>query len=441
MLKPSIIIGLGIIMLFSFCKTPQKAIKIIPNDITTPKNVLIDSSLFGLGACEPSIAISPKNPNIIVAGSILNRVYRSLDGGNTWSNEKIKSKLGVYGDPVIEADYNGNFHYGHLSNPTGNAWVDEEFLDRIVVQSSYDDGATWSDGNSPGPNPPKDQDKEWIAVDPNDNALMMCWTEFDKYNSKAQEDRSRIVCSRSEYKSDTWSSPITISQYEGDCLDSDFTTEGAVPAIDNKGNVYVSWAFDNKIYFDKSTDKGKTWMNEDKVIAAQPGGWDFMIEGISRSNGFPVTKVDLSDGPNQGTIYVNWADQRNGATDTDIWLSKSTDKGSTWTAPIRVNNDPAGNQQFFTWMDVDPITGYIYVVFYDRRNHIDTKTDVYLAYSTDGGTTFTNTKISEAPFTPNELVFFGDYNDISAYDGHVRPIWTRLEGLKLSVWTALVEHR
>lgn len=440
-MKINLIIGFGIALLLCNCKTPQKAVVSIPVAIKTPKNVLIDSSLFGLGACEPSIAISPKNTDIIVAGSILNRVYRSTDGGLNWSNEKIKSTLGVYGDPVIEADYQGNFHYGHLSNPTGNAWVDDEFLDRIVVQSSYNDGATWSDGNSPAPNPPKDQDKEWIAVDPNDNALMMCWTEFDKYNSKSDEDRSRIVCSRSEYKSGTWSKPTTISQYEGDCLDSDYTTEGAVPAIAQNGDVYVAWAFNDKIYFDKSTDKGKTWMTNDIVIAEQPGGWDFMIEGISRSNGFPVTKVDLSDGPNKGTIYVNWADQRNGESDTDIWLSKSVDEGANWSAPKRVNDDPAGNQQFFTWMDVDPVTGYIYVVFYDRREQTDTKTDVYLAYSTDGGEVFTNMKISEAPFTPNELVFFGDYNDISAYDGHIRPIWTRLEGLKLSVWTALIEHK
>jgi prepilin-type processing-associated H-X9-DG protein len=36
-------------------------------------------------------------------------------------------------------------------------------------------------------------------------------------------------------------------------------------------------------------------------------------------------------------------------------------------------------------------------------------------------------------------VFFGDYNNITAVDGHVRPIWTREVDGVLSVWTALLD--
>ena len=114
------------------------------------------------------------------------------------------------------------------------------------------------------------------------------------------------------------------------------------------------------------------------------------------------------------------------------------DGGNTWSAPTRVNNDGAGNHQFFTWLAVDPVTGYLYVVFYDRRHHEDDKTDVYLAYSKDGGKTFVNAKISQSPFLPTKDVFFGDYNHLSVHNGRVRPIWTRLQDGKLSVWTALV---
>ena len=138
-------------------------------------------------------------------------------------------------------------------------------------------------------------------------------------------------------------------------------------------------------------------------------------------------------------MYLNWSDQRNGENDTDIWLAKSTDNGDTWSEAIRVNNDGPGKHQFFSWMDVDPSTGYIYVVFYDRRAYGDAQTDVYLAYSTNGGQTFTNQIISEKPFTPNAQVFFGDYNDISAVNGRVRPIWTVANGGSLSVHTALIE--
>ncbi len=429
-----------VLMLFS-CGRSKNIPSIKIKSIGTLENIQIDSSLFGIGACEPSIAISTKDPNVIVAGSILNRAYRSEDGGRSWSKEYIKSSSGVYGDPVIEADYAGNFYYAHLSNPTGRAWVDDEFLDRIVVQKSTDNGLSWSDGTYPAPNPPKDQDKEWLAIDPNDNTVWMCWTEFDKYNSKESKDKSRILCSYLDQGEGKWQSSMAISASEGDCLDGDQTTEGAVPAVGADGEVYVSWAYNEKIYFDRTFDRGKTWLAEDKIIANQPGGWDFKIPGISRANGFPVTKVDLSDSKYKGRIYVNWSDQRNGSDDTDIWLIYSDDKGDSWSQAKRVNDDPAGKHQFFTWMDVDPITGYIYVVFYDRRDHSDEHTDVFIAYSTDGGNHFTNINISETPFKPNENVFFGDYNDISAYNGVVRPIWTRLDRMQLSVWTAIFDHK
>ncbi|MEI6899895.1 MAG: T9SS type A sorting domain-containing protein, partial [Bacteroidota bacterium] len=139
------------------------------------------------------------------------------------------------------------------------------------------------------------------------------------------------------------------------------------------------------------------------------------------------------------TIYVNWSDQRNGLTDTDVWLSKSTDGGMTWSPAIRVNDDPPGKQQFFTWMTIDPITGYLFFVFYDRRNYSDNRTDVYMATSTNGGESFTNIKISESPFNPLSSLFFGDYTNISAYNNMIRPIWTRLDGENLSVYTAIVD--
>jgi hypothetical protein len=123
----------------------------------------------------------------------------------------------------------------------------------------------------------------------------------------------------------------------------------------------------------------------------------------------------------------------------DVWLVKSTDGGNTWSAPRRVNNDNPGKQQFFTWMTVDQVTGYLWFVFYDRRSYSDTRTDVYLAVSKDGGNTFENFKVSETPFIPNPGVFFGDYTGISAHNNMVRPIWTRLDNNSLSAWTAIID--
>lgn len=180
---------------------------------------------------------------------------------------------------------------------------------------------------------------------------------------------------------------------------------------------------------------------EDIIAGRIVGGWNHKIPGIMRCNGMPVTKCDLSDSSNRGRIYINYSDQTNGEDDTDIWIIHSDDQGTTWSDPKKVNDDTSGKHQFFTWMDVDDTTGHIYIVFYDRRAYDDNQTDVYLATSVDGGLTFTNEKISESPFTPVSHVFFGDYNNISAHDGIVRPIWTRYENNKLSIWTALIEKQ
>jgi hypothetical protein len=182
-------------------------------------------------------------------------------------------------------------------------------------------------------------------------------------------------------------------------------------------------------------------MKADQLIADQPGGWTIDIPGINRCNGMPVLKIDHSNGPHKGHLYVSWTDQRNGETDTDVWVIKSTDQGKSWTKPSRVNDDAPGKQQFLSWMDVDPTTGIIYWVFYDRRNYSNNMTDVFIAYSTDGGKTFINKKISDSPFLPNSDVFFGDYNDISVRNGIVRPIWTRLHEGKLSVHTAIINAK
>lgn len=406
------------------------------------KNVKIyESAQGGIGPCEPSIAISPANPNHIVAGAVLDFLFRSTDGGKTWTKDNLTSEFGVWGDPCIIADNEGRFHYFHLSDPTGRNWASKEILDRIVCQTSTDNGKTWSSGSSIGLNYDKDQDKEWAVIDPNSGYVYTTWTQFDKYGSKAPQDSSRILFSFSADHGRSWHTPKRISQFAGNCLDDDLTVEGAVPAAGPNGEVYVSWSFDKKLYFDRSLDSGRTWMEQDMMIMDQPEGWDIEIPGIGRANGFPVTAVDMSDGPHKGTIYVNWSDKRNGNKDTDIFLMKSTDGGNTWSKAIRVNNDKKGNNrhQFFNWMSIDPVTGYVYIVFYDRRDHKDNQTDVYLAYSKDGGESFENVKISESPFTPVEGIFFGDYNNISAYDGKVRPIWTRYENGKLSVWTALID--
>jgi hypothetical protein len=60
--------------------------------------------------------------------------------------------------------------------------------------------------------------------------------------------------------------------------------------------------------------------------------------------------------------------------------------------------------------------------------------------SNDGGASFHDFKINETPFIPSEKVFFGDYLNIAAVKGVVRPIWPRMDEGKISLWVTLLSE-
>lgn len=403
----------------------------------TFKNIRVDK--FAYSPNEVTISINPSNPQIIAAGSNYTYFYRSLDGGMSWEEYPVESEYGAAGDPVVLFDGNNNLYYSHLKN--GITSIEPYSYDRIVIRKSSDYGKYWKHEGFTTPNGPKFQDKEWLAVDLSNNSpykdnLYITWTEFDEYGVSFNDKKSRILFSYSEDQGKTWAISQKISDLEGNCEDGDLTTEGAVPATGPDGEVYISWGYNSKIYFDKSLDGGKTF-GTDIIVADQPGGWEIDIPGLYRCNGMPVTKCDISDSDYRGRIYVNWADQRNGSDNVDIFVAWSDDKGETWSEPKRVNDDDSERHQFFTWMTVDPTDGNIYIVFYDRRETQSRFTDVYLACSKDGGSTFKNVKISESSFSPSEETFFGDYLNIDAYNGNIHPIWTRMN-ITLSIWTTAI---
>ena len=141
-----------------------------------------------------------------------------------------------------------------------------------------------------------------------------------------------------------------------------------------------------------------------------------------RNNGFEVMAADQTI---DGYLYAVWADYRTG--DADILLSRSTDNGNTWSAPVRANDDPSGNgkDQFFPWIATSP-DGYVDVAWLDRRedptNH-DYKE--YYTYSTDHGATWQpNVAISTVASNPGTSNFIGDYTGLAAGSGVVMPNWT-----------------
>ncbi|MBS0010617.1 MAG: exo-alpha-sialidase [Bacteroidales bacterium] len=430
MRKPAFIIISLLVFVNSCEKKPQKE--------EFELSVYRVNSFANDRANEVSVAINPLNTDNVVIGSNLNWYYYSFTGGTSWTEDNIVSNAyGVWGDPVLMFDDIGIVYYCHLSNPEGDAWVD-----RIVVQKSLTGGQSWNDGVGVGLNGSKVQDKEWICFDRSNSSwsgnLYMSWTEFDDYGSADPEDKSRIRFSHSSDRAESWSAPLVISDTEGDCLDGDNTMEGAVPCTGNNGEIYIAWAGPEGVYFDKSTDGGQSF-GADIIISDMPGGWAFDVPGIYRCNGLPFTVCDNSDSPYSGNIYVMWSDQRKGTDNTDIFIIKSEDSGETWSNRKTVNTDGTSTHQFFPNIVVDPVSGIIYIVYYDRSQTTGDETEVWLARSDDGAESFSTYKISKTPFTPESDIFFGDYIDIDAWDGFVYPAWMEMRDRNMSVWLTRIK--
>jgi hypothetical protein len=413
-----------------------------------------------INPAEVSIAINPKNPDNIVAASFQtgrppkprasSYNYVSMDGGKTWKSVPVENPKGLtQGDDAVYFGGDGTAYHTHLSFVGIRAAKPPRAESGILVEASSDGGLSWKESvpainhiNSVIPF----EDKPGIVVDNAPESkykgnVYLAWTRFDVYGSADPDCHSQIYFSRSTDGGKTFAMPFRISDSGGDCRDSDNTVEGAVPAVGPKGEVYVVWAGPLGLVFKKSLDGGLTFGN-DKVSGQMPGGWDFSVEGLDRANGMPVTGVDLSNGPNKGRLYVNWIDARNG--DPDVFVTSSPDGGETWSAPVRVNDDPLknGKVQFFTWMSVDPIDGSVNTVFYDRRDTEGALTKLTLARSVDGGRSFVNYKIDVPPFACDPKVFFGDYSGISAYNGRVVPIFMHFGAdKKLGVSVALFHFK
>lgn len=391
-------------------------------------NIKIGNSINGMDPNEPSVCINPLNLNEIIIGANMNHFYRSDDGGLTWHHGAMHSSYGVYCDPAIIVDDQGSFYYFHLVPD----------LSRVVCQKRISGGDVWSDGSYTALNGTMQIDKEWACFDPVKRNLYVTWSQFNRHGSTDPRDSTIIFLSRSEDRGLTWSQKVRVSNKGGNASGGFMSVHGSYPATGPDGEVYVCWWSPAGLMFDKSADEGRTWLPAD-IRVTTPVQWIYPVPGMQLTPSFPVISCDRSSGRYRGVIYINWSDNRKGANDSDIWMVKSMDGGKSWSDPIRVNDDPPGKQQFFNFLTIDQTTGYVYIVYYDRRDYNDNRTDVYLAVSRDGGSGFENMKISDTPFIPYSTAFFGHYLGVSAHNNKVFAAWSRQDNGMNSLWGALVD--
>lgn len=409
---------------------------------------------------EVSVAIDPTNrDHIVVSAYQLNRpggtrvtnvLFVSRDGGATWREEVAANpeRRATQGDDAVVFGADGTLLHSYIS--FDGLRVTRPALARNGIFIRRRDAAT---GGWDAPVAAIDhrntvapfEDKPWPGVDrgaqsPHRGHVYVAWTRFDEYGTPRPDCRSEIHLSRSIDGARSFSVPLRISDRQGTCLDDDDTVEGAVPASGPDGTVYVAWAGPAGLVVDRSDDGGVTF-GTDRLVSEMAGGWDIDVPGLSRSNGMPVTVVDNSDGPRRGTVYIAWIDARYG--DPDVFVSASSDRAQSWSAPVRINagNYGDGRAQLFVWLAVDQSSGDLHAVYHERVNAWDTTMRVVMARSDDGGRTWSNRVVPLDPFRTVAEVPFGDYNGIDASQGRVVAAFPHfVEEKKVGVSVAIVDR-
>lgn len=156
-----------------------------------------------------------------------------------------------------------------------------------------------------------------------------------------------------------------------------------------EGPFFITPVFD--VNYPRSGGPTATRNRPDCGARGQSGGRSVLTNSCFRVNSGGNVVVDKRGGAFADDLYLVMSDNRNGtkvSSNTDVFLFKSTDGGSTWRGPTRVNDDPStqptnrncgttgqpacptnvdtGNDQWFPWVDIGP-RGDLVVVWMDRR--------------------------------------------------------------------------
>ncbi len=385
---------------------------------------------------EPSIAVNPLNPLNIVASAKDERSasgpntatkevweYASTDGGLTWANVHapiIGTHANRQSDPVNIFRDDGVAYACYLGYNDSAGYTDTG----IYVARSTDGGFTWNNTVLPvNEGSGYSTDKQWLAVDNNPTSpyyhrMYLSWTEFGGCSA----------CIHFVYSTDgglTWS-PQTFQ------LSTGGNQQFSMPTVLANGNVFINWANGANIAYRISTDGGVTFSTQTNAgtmntnLAMSGRNW--------RISAIPVAAADRST---PGNLVITWNDGRNNAANgVDIYYIRSTNGGTVWSAPARLNDDPAAlvRHQAEPWVTTSP-DGTFHAIWYDEREDATASIifHIYYTQSTDAGATWQpDVRISDATSDLNVGIpqgsgwngAAGDYINVSATDTDIYGVWT-----------------
>jgi hypothetical protein len=445
-----------------------------------------------------------------VGGTAVVRVpvgfFVSFNGGRTWTDGQVPLGNAAFGAGDPSPAFNAKFDTAHMASLGFVCGQGSPICTRgnLQVATSHDGGRTWDRPVTVAKGQGSDvsaqqnfNDKEWLVADNNPQSpyygrLYLVWAGFR--TEKGAFDESPIRFSYSDDAGSSWSQPKVISgssrrfcTFQDDQNDVDAGQEGqyecdqdqfAYPAVAADGTLYVhfhneqnaaAWEpkerYESQIMVVKSSNGGRTWTRPKHVVQMEDSytGRDYPlnVDGSTTLTGhqFRVNSagniaVDNSGGPNDGRIYIVYADNADGrhdvrrpVTNTNIFLTYSDDGGQTWVGGDGGQTNPATRRrvdatprsdQWYPWAAVDPTDGELKVLYMDgRRNR--TLYDVTIASSPTGARPFAHEVVSQKPSNPDRSAFFqadvegcetcatfiGDYNGLDVDSaGRAHGVWT-----------------
>ncbi len=384
---------------------------------------------------EPHLAIDATNPNHLVAGWQQDRMSDggarglatavSVDGGTTWSRPQVAPFSRCAGGTFERVSDPWVASHGATTLQIGIAFSGGTFTtgarSAVLVSRSGDGGATWG---AAIPLVDDDglrifHDKETLTIDSTDPRYVYAtWDRLDT------SDTGVTLLARSTDGGVTWAPPATI--YDPGLARQ---TIGNVAVTTPDGVVHVFFtelapsptnpaAADGRLAVIRSTDKGVTWSAPTqiaqllsvgtRVLSSQPA---VAVRAGEVLGAFAANPVD-------GSLYAAWQDGRfTGGAHDAIVLSRSTDGGTTWSAPVRVSTD--ATVPAFTPTLAVLSSGLVGVLYYDFRQAGTATfrpTDVWLAVSRDG-TAWRETRLAgnfDLLDAPNASgLFVGDYHGLA----------------------------
>jgi BNR repeat-like domain len=327
-----------------------------------------------------------------------------------------------YGDPIVI--YNKKLAKWFAGDLVGGCGVQG-----IGLWTSTNNGDTWTVGACAHTGTDDDRESMWVDNNP---ASPFYGRMYISYN-----DFSAGGALKTTHSDDglVWSAPVTLfSSFRRNVqLTGSPAADGTVFVVGLNENGGGAYNGGQQNYSYRSTDGGVTWtsttMGSTFTMAGSAGCDDSYfptIPPIWRQTGYGQPAV----GPN-GTVHYVYAAR--GVDEADIYYVRSTNNGTTWSSPVRLNTDSSGRAQWMPSLRVTP-SGVVEASWYDRRSTVAPSKDYqrFARVSTDNGATWgvdepLSSVIIPQPTQPDpniQACFAGDYNYTTANDFSGFDTWT-----------------